>query len=119
MNVRITDGAYSLDNHDFTLCTADEGRTCWAAWDAYETKAHDTLNTTVSPGRLVARRCRDGRWSAPLNAAEGCVFYEPARNDAVGDELVFACRDILPEDDAVPVDSLFVQSVRSRPTCRR
>ena len=36
MDIRITEGTYSRDNHEFSLCTVNEGAGCWVAWSAYE-----------------------------------------------------------------------------------
>jgi len=35
MDLRITEGTYSRDNHDFSLCTTGDAAACWIAWSAY------------------------------------------------------------------------------------
>ena len=35
MDLKVTEGTYSRDSHDFRLCTVGDGSICWVAWSAY------------------------------------------------------------------------------------
>lgn len=80
-------------------------------WLFYEAKMHDKAQTLDSKGRLFGLRCKDNEWSEPLNVAEGLVYYEVPRNNAVGPEMFLLAREMDPEHPRHDVDELYLDKV--------
>lgn len=94
-----------------TLKSGEDG----AMWLFYEAKMDDAVQTKDSLGRLCGMRWQGGQWSAPLNVAEGRVYYELPHGSSVGAEPYIASRDIVQGRPGRAVDELRLQRVALSP----